>query len=160
VTPSRALYLLMFLATAVAQSSPQPSGFAREMLDAHNAVRARVGVPMLSWSNQLASAAQAWADTLLRRGRFQHQSRSPYGENLFEIQGGAADPREVIDAWASESAHYDNRKNRCRGECGHYTQLVWRSTSQVGCAVARGKGREIWVCEYNQPGNIVGRRAY
>ena len=118
---------------------------AREMLAAHNAVRAREGVPGLVWSDQLAGVAQNWANTLVARGRFAHQKKSPYGENLWEIQGGTGDAGRVVNDWASEARNYDYRKNRCHGMCGHYTQIVWRTTSRVGCAVARGKGREIWV---------------
>jgi hypothetical protein len=44
--------------------------------------------------------------------------------------------------------------------CGHYTQIVWRNTKSVGCAVARGKGVEVWVCNYDPPGNYAGQRPY
>jgi len=44
--------------------------------------------------------------------------------------------------------------------CGHYTQIVWRDTKQVGCGVARDNRREIWVCNYDPPGNWVGHRPY
>ena len=137
-----------------------PSALSREMLAAHNAVRVRVGTPPLAWSDRLATHAQDWADTLLARKRFVHRSNPIYGENLFEIRGAAASPAQAVDAWASESQNYDYNSNRCRGVCGHYTQLVWRDTKEVGCAVARGGGREVWVCNYDPPGNWVGRRPY
>lgn len=130
------------------------------MLAAHNAVRARVGVPPLSWSDRLAAHSRDWAGNLLARNLFVHRSKPIYGENLFEIRGAAASPAQALDAWASESQNYDYDSNGCRGVCGHYTQLVWRDTKEVGCAVARGGGREVWVCNYDPPGNWIGKWPY
>jgi pathogenesis-related protein 1 len=133
---------------------------AREMLAAHNAVRARVGMAPLSWSARLAARSQDWADNLLARRQFVHRTNSTYGENLFEIIGATTSSAQVVKAWAEESRNYDYKSNRCRGVCGHFTQMVWGDTKEVGCAVARGGGREVWVCGYDPPGNWVGRRPY
>jgi pathogenesis-related protein 1 len=65
-----------------------------------------------------------------------------------------------VDGWASEAAQYDYKTNRCTGTCGHYTQLVWRDTKEVGCAVARSANREVWACDYAPPGNYIGMRPY
>ena len=137
-----------------------PASLSRHMLAVHNAVRARVGMPPLSWSHRLAARSQDWADTLLARKQFIHRPNSTYGENLFQITGTTASPAQVVNAWAAESRNYDYISNRCSGMCGHYTQIVWGDTKEVGCAVARGRGREIWVCNYDPPGNRVGRRPY
>lgn len=141
------------------RSSARPS-LARDMLGAHNAVRAHLGLAPLSWSDRLASLSQNWAGVLLRRGKLSHRPNSEYGENLFEISGAAATPSQVVNAWAGESRDYDYKSNQCRGVCGHYTQIVWSRTTHVGCGVARGGGREFWVCEYDPPGNFVGQRPY
>src|SRR5258708_3683246 len=83
---------------------------------------------------------------------------STYGENLFDINGAAASSAEVVNTWASESRNYDYSSNRCRGMCGHYTQIIWGDTKEVGCAVARGGGREVWGCNYDPPGNWARKR--
>jgi pathogenesis-related protein 1 len=137
-----------------------PSSLKRGTLAAHNAVRARVGMAPLAWSDRLAARSQDWADTLLARKQFGHRPNSTYGENLFEITGATASAAQVVNAWAAESRDYDYNSNRCRGVCGHYTQIVWGATIEVGCAVARGRGREVWVCDYDPPGNWVGKRPY
>ena len=152
-----ALLLLLLCLIDAAAEPPFP---VREMLSAHNAVRSRVGLPPLVWSNKLAGVAQNWADTLMARRTFSHRPDSPYGENLFEFRGAAANPKDVVQAWASEAGNYDYRANRCRTTCGHYTQIVWRNTREVGCAVARADRHEIWVCNYDPPGNYVGQRPY
>lgn len=147
----------------VSREAPRRSARAavqKAFLDAHNTARAGLGLPPLEWSDGLASVAQQWADTLLARGAFQHRPDSSYGENLFEISGARATPADVVGVWVSESRDYDPRTNACRGTCGHYTQVVWRSTRRVGCAAARGRGREIWVCNYDPPGNWQGERPF
>ncbi len=152
--------LLMFHANTQAASPLET-----EMLAAHNAVRKTVGGPPLVWSDRLAAVAQEWANTLVEHNEFKHRPHSMFGENLFEIRGprAHASPSQVVQSWASESRDYDYRTNQCLHgprSCGHYTQIVWSTTKQVGCAVARGERREIWVCDYDPPGNWVGSRPY
>jgi len=145
----------LLAATCLAQSSIET-----EMLAAHNSLRATLKIPPLTWSERLAARAQEWAATLLARGEFIHRPRSAYGENLYDITGALASPERVVEAWASESRDYDYATNTCRNVCGHYTQLVWSTTKEVGCGVARGSRREVWVCNYNPPGNYIGKRPY
>ncbi|MGI0489674.1 CAP domain-containing protein [Pantanalinema rosaneae CENA516] len=134
----------------------------QQMLNAHNEWRQRVGVPALTWSPQLASYAQEWAEKLLRENRFEHRQNSSYGENLASAWGQQLSPDRVVRMWGEEVNDYDYATNSCQpGKmCGHYTQIVWRTTQQVGCGMARGNGKEIWVCNYNPPGNFVGRKPY
>ncbi len=133
-----------------------------QMLAAHNQWRQQVGVPPLTWSPELAAYAQAWANRLLRENQFEHRSDSPYGENLAWSSGQQLSPANVVEMWGREQQDYDYASNQCRpGQvCGHYTQVVWRDTQQVGCGVARGDNREVWVCNYDPPGNYVGRKPY
>ncbi len=140
-------------------SNPSP---ARQMLAAHNAIRARLGLPALRWSDSLAAYAQQWAGNLAASGKLEHHSHPRYGENLFMISGdqASATPSRVVSDWAAEVRSYDYSTNSCRSVCGHYTQIVWRQTEEVGCGVARGRGDEVWVCEYNPPGNVIGQQPY
>jgi pathogenesis-related protein 1 len=133
---------------------------ADEMMAAHNAVRAKLKLTPLAWSEELAKAAQEWANTLLKDGTFRHPASSPWGQNLYEIYRDEYTPAQIVNGWAAEAANYDYKNNQCTGVCGHYTQIVWRDTKEVGCAVARGGEREIWVCNYSPPGNYKGMRPY
>jgi pathogenesis-related protein 1 len=135
---------------------------SQDMLAAHNKVRRGAGVPPLTWSDHLASVAREWAESVLRSGKFRHRPNNKYGENMFEIIGSHASSAQVVDDWASEAKDYDPVKNTCHAGavCGHYTQLVWGRTKRVGCGVARGGAREVWVCDYDPPGNVVGQRPF
>ena len=136
---------------------------AREIVAAHNMERSKVGVAPLTWSNVLAETAQSWANALIASGDFAHRKDGRFGENLYEISGAgfSSTPSEVVSAWAAEAADYRYQSNTCTGGmCGHYTQLVWRQTKEVGCGVARDGRREVWVCNYAPFGNVVGEKPY
>src|ERR1035441_75889 len=146
--------LMMALAATGAHRGGEVSDLGREMLTAHNAVRTALHLSPLSWSDRLAASAQSWADALVESGEFCHTPHLLHGQNLFEIRGGIVTPTRVVNAWASESLDYDYRSNRCRSVCGHYMQIIWRFTSEVGCAVSHRGEREVWACEYDPPGNV------
>jgi len=149
--------LPVLLTTPAAGSSVE-----KQMLDAQNAVREKVGVRPLAWSDKLARVAQDWADRLVKEGSFRHRPDSPWGQNLYAVTGSEYLPQQIVNGWAAEAKDFDYPANRCREDrmCGHYTQLVWRNTREVGCAVARGGNREVWVCEYSPKGNYIGMRPY
>lgn len=132
-----------------------------EMVHAHNDVREHVHVEKLTWSDELAKVAQEWAQHLADKNQFVHSRDSRYGENLYAITGARATAKKVVEAWASEERNYDYKTDTCKkSACGHYTQIVWRDSREVGCGVARHGSREVWVCEYSPPGNYTGRRPY
>jgi hypothetical protein len=162
-------------------SSPPPATHAAEpsavagITAAHNRVRARVGVPPLRWNSQLAEVARRWANACVDRdaprGMLDHSSgRSdlfpgPLGENLHATTAPVPDPVQAVEDWAAEAKDYDREGNACRGGamCGHYTQVVWQSTREVGCAVGscpRLRYRGTLVCNYWPAGNWVGERPY
>ena len=126
-----------------------------------NRHRTTVGVPELIWSNELASTAQAWADQVASQPAITH-SNSPYGENIYFGRQGTT-PYQVVYFWASEQKYYhgeaiDDTNYR---SFGHYTQIIWTQTTQVGCGKATTQGgQEIWVCNYNPAGNTVGEKPY
>lgn len=134
----------------------------RELLKSHNDVRAHRQIPPLQWSPRLADEAHAWAERLSAMGALQHDRSRRIGQNLFVSYNEAKRPSFVVGKWAEESQFYDERRFRCAaGEvCGHFTQIIWRSTKQLGCGVADGKNGEFWVCFYSPPGNIVGEKPY
>jgi pathogenesis-related protein 1 len=155
------------------------------MTAAHNAVRARImspkpepALPPVSWSPDVARTAQAYADKLATDCSFAHSMAPGLGENLAYYEGIMSKAEDVVEGWAAEEECYTfgpitrqntdcdlacamNEKNS--NGCGHYTQVVWRGTTEVGCGVAVCSGsrhREVWVCNYRAPGNFVGMNPY
>jgi pathogenesis-related protein 1 len=146
------------------------------LVAAHNKWRAKVGVPGLRWSDNLAKSSKSWANTLKGRCIMKHSHGEPYGENIFHAgpltqtdNSGRVkkNPQQissqnVVDAWGEEKKWYNYHTNTCHGvECGHYTQVIWKDTTEVGCAMAFCKDNaQIWVCQYEKPGNIRGQKPY
>jgi hypothetical protein len=136
----------------------------------HNAARAAVmpaaspAIPPLTWSSDVAATAQSWANGC----QFMH-SGGKYGENLYATSG-TSPPSDVVNSWVSESKDYDYATNSCANNavCGHYTQVVWRDSQRLGCGVATcttnspfgGGSWQLWVCNYDPPGNYVGEKPY
>ena len=160
------------IAVQAATAAGEPAALAG-ITAAHNNVRATVGVPPLRWNATLAATAQQWAsacvDQALPTGMIDHNAgRStgyPYyvGENTFASAGSTANPAQAVAAWAAEASQYDYASNTCSGVCGHYTQVVWRSTVEVGCGFAVCPNLQFsasLVCNYGPGGNVGGQRPY
>ena len=155
-------------ATQVAHAAPgpgfaQPASFAERLLIAHNLERDRVDVPRLAWSAKLAAQAQTWADTLARANRFEHAAdRSGAGENLWMGSAGSYSAEQMIGGFVEEVRYFRGGRfpnvssTGSWSDVGHYTQLIWRGTQQVGCAVGQGRANDILVCRYWPAGNVVG----
>jgi pathogenesis-related protein 1 len=144
-------------ATVVAQNSPQ------DFVDPHNAARDDVGVGPVSWDDTVAAYAQSYAEQ--RRGDCQLvHSGGQYGENIFWGSAGADwSAADAVNSWVSEKAGYDHGSNTCLTEpCGHYTQVVWRKSTDIGCArVVCDSGDGVFIiCSYYPPGNFNGESPY
>lgn len=148
------------------------TAYQQAAVDAHNLERANAmpvpspALPAVTWSVSAAALAEDWA----KRCEFEHRDPSDLGENL---HGNTQEPSitEVIQGWASEKSDFTYATNTCRigKQCGHYTQVVWRSSVGIGCATQRCttgspfSGSPIWylvVCNYDPAGNFVGQKPY
>ena len=139
------------------------------MLREHNEARAEVGVPDLVLSDDLSRQALAYAEELARTGRFEHSDgadRPGQGENLWAGTESAFSYEVMADGWISEKQYYIHDRfpfvsNTGRWQdVGHYTQIIWRNTTELGCGIATGGGRDYLVCRYAPPGNVSGQFAY
>src|SRR5262249_44048746 len=130
----------------------------------HNKARREVGVEPIRWSPELAGFAQAWADECARTGSFAHRPREgaftqEYGENIATfVQGGVAEGQRA-NLWDDEKSKYiPGSQFDFLSGVGHYTQMVWRKTTEFGAGKAQFqtgpyKGKWILVANYNPAGN-------
>lgn len=131
---------------------------AQAFLDAHNRYRAKHCAPPLTWSPKLAEVAQAWASELQRKGcAFEHSRQRTYGENLAGGTAGVLDPKATVAMWYDEIAKYNFAKGGFAMDTGHFTQVVWTTTTQLGCGWITCKSMDIIVCNYDPPGNWEGQ---
>jgi Cysteine-rich secretory protein family len=159
------------LVTFVALSGAAPisdgdKDFTARILLRHNAERAAVGVPPLAWDGKLASEAASWAKNLAATRRLEHApdvpDAAPEGENLWMGTSKAYSIEDMVDGWIEERRYYRSglfpniTATRDWSDVGHYTQLIWHSTTLVGCALATGGGDDVLVCRYSPAGNWDG----
>jgi hypothetical protein len=133
-----------------------------ETLSTHNAKRAIHRSPALSWSASLAAQAQAWAN----KCSFSHDNFNGFGENLY--WGTNRTGKDAVEWWYAEKRFYDwddpigsynqgdNDKSR---ETRHFTQVVWKATTTLGCGMAACSGKSYFVCRYKPPGNFNAQNA-
>ena len=154
-------------ALAMLLTAAGPANFEARILAAHNAQRSRYGVPPLAWDGALAADAVAWGKTLAAERRWEHDpdNRSE-GENLWMGTSGAFSIEQMVGSWADERRFWregvfpDVSTSGSWHDIGHWTQMVWRGTSAVGCGLVRGDGDDYLVCRYGPPGNVIGRRVF
>ncbi|KAK7463764.1 hypothetical protein VKT23_005701 [Stygiomarasmius scandens] len=128
-------------------------------LSAHNSVRAQHGAAPLTWSDEAAAKAQQWANNCV----FEHSGGKlgAFGENLAAGTGDSYGIAEAIKSWTDEVSSY----NPGNPSPSHFTQVVWKATTQVGCAVQSCDGifdasfgkAKFFVCEYTPQGNVIGQ---
>jgi len=145
------------------------NNFDERILAAHNRERATLGLPPLRWNAALSEGARQWSDHLARTGGFYHSPNEPgsrVGENIWGGTPGAYGPEAMVGLWIAEKRNYQpgtfpaNSRTGWVGDVSHYTQVMWHSTDQVGCALSRGAGEEVLVCRYSGAGNIMGQKAF
>jgi uncharacterized protein YkwD len=125
------------------------------ILSLHNQYRAQHCVAPLTWSNEIAAAAQRWAE----KCRFSHNTSDKFGENL--AWGGDRTAASAVDAWYGEVKNYNFARPGSSSGVGHFTQIVWKNTKQIGCGVSKcflGSMR-YWVCQYSPQANWSGQYA-
>jgi hypothetical protein len=151
---------------SAAASASFASQFPARILAAHNAVRASAGLAPLSWDPALGQAAAAYAQQMAFTGVFAHSDRSVRsgtGENLWMGTRGAFSVETMVSNWASENRMFRRgvfpavSRTGNWEDVGHYTQIVWPSTTRVGCALASTARTDYLVCRYSPAGNVMGR---
>lgn len=138
--------------TAAGAPPERPAGAGGEVLATHNTLRSKHCVPALKWSSQLAAGAQAWAASCT----FAHsvgawKGANSYGENL--AWGTNLSGAQAVNMWYNEIRFYNFSAPVWNKNVAHFTQVIWRGSTQLGCGSARCKGRVYWVCRYSPPGN-------
>ncbi|XP_014471136.1 PREDICTED: uncharacterized protein LOC106742563 isoform X1 [Dinoponera quadriceps] len=145
---------------SVRRSGP-PKEFINVCLDTHNFYRSRHGAPPLRLSKQLCKTSQDWANILAARGRLEHRANIDYGENLYcmwssnpkTVVGG----EEPVNEWYAEETQHQYGKEPTTLKTGHFTQVIWRDSTELGVGMARNRNGEVYVvCNYNPAGNFLG----
>lgn len=162
---------VLLLAALLASPAPYPGGdrLAESLLAIHNRERAAVGVPPLAWDDRLAAEAASYVPELIDLGDLEHSPEAEdgeTGENLAMGTAGYYSPEQLAQLWVDERGSFvpgifpDVSRTGDWDEVGHYTAMVWRDTTKVGCAIGAGGGDLYLVCRYEPAGNVISERVY
>lgn len=149
------------LGTATGNQNLTP-GSAEDLkagLDRHNMLRALHGAPPLAYSAECARTAQVWANTMAQQNRMYHGGHDGMGQNL-AMSTGSLDCDDSVDMWYNEIEEYDYSSPDFKSGTGHFTQVVWLTTTHVGFGVARAANGSHFICaNYSPAGNYMGQFA-
>lgn len=157
--------------TGLCAEKPEEPDALVGITNGHNVVRSNEAASLspLVWDSDIASVAQAYAEQCVyaHNSLRNEQYGSVLGENMYASTGDVTADR-VVSSWAREKQDYDYKTNSCSGICGHYTQMIWDTSTRLGCGFAycpdlqigSYTGWNIVVCNYNPAGNYVGHRPY
>ncbi len=166
---------LLGMASALPANPPEeaPAGvdnrgvLAEIAVDEHNRERLSLKLKPLTWSPQLAEDAARWAKKLAAENRFEHAleelAEKKQGENLWMGTAGEYRYQDMIALWLDEremakSGRFpDVSKTGNWEDVGHYSQIVWPGTKELGCALASNADDEFLVCRYAPAGNVIGQ---
>ena len=163
---SCAVFGALLAAAPAAAQPPILDPISMRLLVAHNQERARVGVPPLQWDHALAQSARAYGPALAALPRLQHsprQLRPGQRENLWKGTRGYFSPEQMVGTWIAERRYFrpgifPNVTTTANWlDVSHYTTMIWRTTTRVGCAVHSTASTDYLICRYSPPGNIDGR---
>ncbi|KAM8717515.1 hypothetical protein ACLKA7_004243 [Drosophila subpalustris] len=131
--------------------------FLQDLYTTTNKYRKMHGCPELKVNEALSKNAQEWANHLRDKNIMQHRPKPKYGENIF-LSGGMDVTGDLpVDMWYREINAFNFDKPDFTPTSGHFTQLIWKSCTEMGAGVARKADRTWVVCNYNPPGNVVGQ---
>lgn len=143
------------------------SRLGARLLAIHNRERAATGARPLVWDSGLAAAAASYGPALERLGRLAHSPaglRRGQGENLWMGTRDAYELEEMAQGWAAEKRLFragifpDVSRSGKWTDVAHYTQMIWKGTSRLGCAVHKAPRWDYLICRYSPPGNARGQR--
>ncbi|OWM65895.1 hypothetical protein CDL15_Pgr015320 [Punica granatum] len=141
-------------------------GESLQFLFYQNLVRASKWELPLMWDSDLERYARWWAGQRKLDCKPEHsfpENDFKLGENIYWGSGSSWGPRDAVSAWADEEKYYTYETNSCESGkvCGHYTQIVWKTTRRIGCArVVCDDGDVFMTCNYDPVGNYIGERPY
>ena len=133
----------------------------KDLLNRHNLYRSKHQAPNLQRLSSLESIAQSYSRKLVSLGYLVHSSNTLngqyIGENLYMGYNAGYLGTSPVDSWYEEISKYSFAKSDYIKGTGHFTQVVWKNSKQLGCGVACGSNDYCYVtCNYYPGGNYLG----
>ncbi|XP_071802697.1 Golgi-associated plant pathogenesis-related protein 1-like [Asterias amurensis] len=130
--------------------------FQESCLEAHNRVREAHGAVPLRWSEDVAAQAASWAQNLAEKGYRQHSENQLLGESIhISTMDDDVSGEGLVDIWQGEADYFDFDKPRWQKGTERFTQMIWKSSAEIGIAKVKMVNTErfVTVVNYRPPGN-------
>lgn len=138
-------------------TSSGPDEFSKQLISEHNTYRKKHSSQPLKWSPEAAAKAQEWANHLASTGRLEHGNHEGMGQNLAFYSGGTFTSAQAAQMWYDEYKSYNYNRPGFTSGTGHFTQMIWASTKEIGIGFAIKGQSTFVVANYVSPGNVQGR---
>jgi len=150
-------------ATTKKASPRELNDFADDVVKYHNKYRKSHGrVGDLKRNKDLDASAQKWAEHLARTGKLENSNEKYHGEEVGEnisskrSTGGCDYSGEnIAEQWYNEAEKF--KYGDYQQESGHFSQMVWKATKEIGVGKAFSKDGVFVVCHYYPGGNVLGQ---
>jgi uncharacterized protein YkwD len=148
------------------QTSIDLAKLRSDAVSTHNTYRTKHQSPNVTIDDTLNQSAQTWAQTIAAKGDLEHSTGSGVGENIYWAGGSSTNlGSAAVQDWYSEIKDYDYNNPGFSSDTGHFTQVVWKGSTKVGCGAAPGpatiNGTKYdgfyVVCQYSPAGNVEGQ---
>ncbi|KIM40397.1 hypothetical protein M413DRAFT_73815, partial [Hebeloma cylindrosporum] len=138
-----------------------------QVVTSHNKYRTQYGASPVTWNSALYSSTLSYGQSCKFSHRHEQLSFCRYGENLYAGTGDVG-INDALQAWMGEACKWSFLRDNNPGfssSTGHFTQVVWKSTTEVSCAIADcpagtifpGDASKFIICRYTPPGNVQGQ---
>ncbi len=131
----------------------------KNLLSRHNKYRSQHKVGKLKRNSEIEKIAQEYSEYLAKTNSFEHSGNTyqgtKLGENLYSSYGETITGNEATDAWYNEIKDYNFKKQGFSSATGHFTQLIWKGSNEIGCGAACNGWCYI-TCNYYPAGNVIG----
>ncbi|KAM3176907.1 hypothetical protein ACTXT7_005549 [Hymenolepis weldensis] len=105
----------------------------------------------MSYNITLENLAQKWVNLCTwKHPDSTDVEYSGYGQNLGMTTASNLNLQTIVGMWDKEKADYTYSTNACSKTCGHYTQVVWARSYQLGCAYQTCKNFVVGSNTYTQ----------
>ncbi|CAF5148077.1 unnamed protein product, partial [Rotaria sp. Silwood1] len=145
--------------TQTITTTSTPTTFQQQALLQHNYYRQLHCTDALVLNSTINAIAQTYANYLAANNLFQHSGTSGLGENLWAIWSSGAirsvNGSSPTNSWYNEINSYNFGSPGFSSSTGHFTQVIWKGSKQLGIGIAfTSDNRTAYVvANYYPPGN-------
>ena len=130
----------------------------KKALEMHNKIRKQHGAQPLNINEELNLLAQNYSEKLDKKEKspISFYKNVFLGQNIYIYKGKDFNVEDMCNAWYNEGQQYDNNSLNYQKNTSHFTQMIWKETSEVGFGFKRKGNKHYGVAFYYPPGNTLG----